>query len=148
MGTKREKKYNKKVKKMLVALGITTLISTFAIAGVLLFFADVQTDVNVSNLLNINDIPAENLLITNTINGFPNETHVRTYYLNATQDLTVYFIVDSDDNITTNVKYMGNPVTELGLTANTNTTITIEYYIPINTTSGTYPSSVKFNPTP
>ena len=136
------KKIKNKIKKLMIAMGITTLLSTLAIAGVLLYYAQIDTNVNVNNLIEINGQPAENLQINININMYPGETNTTTYTILSHKDTNINFLIDSPDIITT----INNGMTTLSMTAETIYYLDINYYCPNNLTSGSYYSNITIQP--
>ena len=145
---RRNKKKSKKIKQMIASIAIVFILSSIAIAGALLYYANISAEVNVSNLIDINGGPAENTAISVQLNGYPNDTINETYILKAYRDTTIYFNVDSDTEIQTTIYYNSNPITQLNLVENVNTTIEIQYYIQQNATSGNYWSNITIDQNP
>jgi len=142
------KRMIRKTKKMLIIMGTLIMITAFAIAGTLLFYANIQTNMNVGNILTIDGQPAENTIITNDINGYANTTYNNTYEMTVNKNATIYFNIDQSPEITTTILNEDTPISQIDMLVGTTYYIEIQYYIHNDATSGNYYSNITINPAP
>ena len=133
---------------MIASIAIVTVMMSIVIGGALLYYANLSANVSVDNILDINGEPAENYDIDLNLNGYPNDTISETVVLKSYRNMTVYFDIQNDNEIETTIYYNSNPITNINLVENINTTINIQYHILNNATSGSYWSNISINPSP
>lgn len=143
---KREKRHDSFIKQWgkritpMVAVGVVMSVVT---AAMLSYFVFINVDINVDPLLTFDDIPAENLDISETVNGIPGNTQEYNHWLNLSADAdstrTVLFNWAGDvTEINCSVIYEGSIITLLDLEPGHNYEIKTHYQIRTNAKSGSY----------
>ena len=134
-------------KKTLVIMTILSMVG-IATAGILLFYANIDTTVNVSPLIEMDGNPIENTLMTNEITGYGGDVNVTMHTLLAHRNANISFEILSPE-IETEIRYydsnylLGGIIDgDLYLPAETPILVNFVYKIPYNLTSGTYNSNI------
>jgi len=134
----------KKNRKYIAVLLISILAFT-AGAAILEYYAGINANINVGNILNIDGYPAENLIITKGINIYPSQTNTTNYTFMSNIDTNISFAVESP-YIDVEILYNNTAITYLDMTKNVSYALEIVYTCPFNVTSGVYWSNITINP--
>lgn len=128
------KRLGKKLKTSPILLVLLIVGSLIVGATVLNYLFQTQTAVTTENLFDFDDTPAEETLITRTINNaVGGNVYEFTHYLNASANIQDFVTIDFEftgnttDGITAELLYLGSPITSLDIYADTDYCVIEKY---------------------